>query len=258
MRENRQTTIHENKKSVKNNATLTYGINSVRESLRADNVTFLYVNERFNNHELIDLARNKGIEIKFVDAGYLDRLSGGNHHQGFVAKTKAYSTCSLDELISSVKGKKEPLFLILDGIEDPHNLGAMLRSCDAFGVDGVIMKKRGEVPLNSTVARVSTGAINYVKVATVANLTQAAEALKKNGFWIVSSDGEATQSYDEVDYKCPIALVVGSEGFGISRLLLEHSDFIIKIPMVGHVNSLNASVSAAILISQISLSRKPQ
>ena len=118
------------------------------------------------------------------------------------------------------------------------------------------MKKQGQVPLNATVARVSTGAINYVKVAVVANLTQAAETLKKNGFWIVSSDGEATQEYDEVDYKCPIALVVGSEGFGISRLLLEHSDFVIKIPMVGHVNSLNASVSAAILISEISRARK--
>jgi len=244
------------KNCAKNNDTTTYGINSVRESLRSDNVNMLFVLERMAGHELVDLAKKKGVETKFVDAAYLDRLSGGNHHQGFVARTKSYSTYSLDDLISSVKNKKDPLFLILDGIEDPHNLGAMLRTCDAFGVDGVIMKKRGEVPLNGTVARVSTGAINYVKVATVANLTQAAETLKKNGFWIVSSDGEATQSYDEIDYKCPIGLVVGSEGFGISRLLLEHSDFIIKIPMVGHVNSLNASVSAAILISQISLARK--
>lgn len=248
--------IQRKKNYAKNNDTITYGVNSVRESLRADNVNVLFVLERMARHELVDLADKKGVETKFVDAGYLDKLAGGNHHQGFVAKTKSYSTYSLDDLISSVKGKKYPLFLILDGIEDPHNLGAILRSCDAFGVDGVIMKKRGEVPLNGTVARVSTGAINYVKVATVANLTQAAETLKKNGFWIVSSDGEATKSYDEIDYKCPIGLVVGSEGFGISRLLLEHSDFVIKIPMVGHVNSLNASVSAAILISQISLARK--
>lgn len=244
------------KKQNNNKSTTTYGINSVRESLLSGNVTTLYVLERMNRHELVDLAKKNGVSLQFVDEKTLGSLSGSNHHQGFVAKVKGYETYSLEELLASVKGKKEPLFLLLDGIEDPHNLGAILRTCDAFGVDGVIMKKKGEVQLNPTVARVSTGAINYVKVAVVANLTQAAETLKKNGFWIASSDGEATQSYNEIDYKCPIGLVVGSEGFGISRLLLEHSDFIIKIPMVGHVNSLNASVSAAILISQISLARK--
>lgn len=244
------------KKQNNNKVGTTYGINSVRESLLSGNVTALYTLERMNRHELVDLAKKNGVSLQFVDASTLDSMAGSNHHQGFVAKVKSYKTYSVEDLLASVKNKKEPLFLILDGIEDPHNLGAILRTCDAFGVDGVIMKKKGEVQLNPTVARVSTGAINYVKVAVVANLTQAAETLKKNGFWIVSSDGEATQSYDEVDYKCPIGLVVGSEGFGISRLLLEHSDFVIKIPMVGHVNSLNASVSAAILVSQISLARK--
>ena len=248
--------INNKKKSSNNKSTSIYGINSVRESLLSGNVSALYALERMKSHELVGLANKKGVSIEYVDAGTLNGLAGNDHHQGFVAKVKTYETYSLEELLKSVEGKKEPLFLILDGIEDPHNLGAILRSCDAFGVDGVIMKKQGQVPLNATVARVSTGAINYVKVAVVANLTQAAETLKKNGFWIVSSDGAATQEYDEVDYKCPIALVVGSEGFGISRLLLEHSDFVIKIPMVGHVNSLNASVSAAILISEISRARK--
>ena len=117
------------------------------------------------------------------------------------------------------------------------------------------MKKRGEVPLNGTVAKVSTGAINYVKVAVVANLNQAIEKLKQNGYWVVSSDGSATQSYLDVDYNSPIALVVGSEGFGISKLVLKNSDFIVKIPMTGHVNSLNASVASAILISGVVASR---
>lgn len=239
-----------------NNVATTYGINSVRESLLSGNVIALFVLDRMANHELVDLANEKGVSLKHVDAATLDKMCGSNRHQGFVARVKTYETYTLEDLINSCGEKKDALFLVLDGIEDPHNLGAILRTCDAFGVDGVIMKKRGEVPLNPTVARVSTGAINYVKVAVVANLTQSVETLKKHGFWIVSSDGEATQSYADIDYKCPIALVVGSEGFGISRLLLEHSDFVIKIPMVGHVNSLNASVSAAILISQISLARK--
>ena len=144
---------------------------------------------------------------------------------------------------------------MLDGIEDPHNLGAILRSADAFGVDGVIIKSRGGVGLNGTVAKVSTGAISYVKVAEVNNLTKAALKLKDAGYWIVESDGSASLSYDEVDYHCPICLVVGSEGFGISRLLLSKADFVVKIPMKGHVNSLNASVATGILLSLISLKR---
>jgi 23S rRNA (guanosine2251-2'-O)-methyltransferase len=146
--------------------------------------------------------------------------------------------------------------LILDGIEDPQNFGAILRSVDAFGVDGVIIKKRNEVPLNATVAKVSTGAINWVKVAMVSNLSQAIQTLKDHGYWIVASDGSGKQDYDTVDYKSPIGLVVGSEGFGIAPLVLKNSDFIVKIPMTGHVNSLNASVASAILISEIVRSRK--
>ena len=173
-----------------------------------------------------------------------------------MAICKGYEDVPLEEILRDIKGKENPLLLMLDGIEDPHNLGAILRSCDAFGVDGVILKKKGEVGLNSTVARVSTGAINYVKVSYVSNLTNAIERLKKEGFWIVSSDGEAKMEASEVDYRGPIVLVVGSEGFGISRLVLEHSDFIVKIPMRGHVNSLNASVSAGILLSLVRLGQK--
>jgi len=162
---------------------------------------------------------------------------------------------SLRELITMGKSKENPLLVMLDGIEDPVNLGAILRSCDAFGVDGVIIRNTGNVTLNSTVAKVSTGAVAYVPVCGVPNLSQAISELKDSGYWVVSSDGSAKQDYDEVDYRGPIVLVVGSEGFGISRLVLQRSDFIVKIPMVGHVNSLNASVATGVLLSHIHLAR---
>jgi 23S rRNA (guanosine2251-2'-O)-methyltransferase len=135
-------------------------------------------------------------------------------------------------------------------------LGAILRSADAFGADGVVLKSHDGVQLNATVAKVSTGAIDYVKVAVVTNLSQAIETMKEQGYWIVASDGSATQSYSAVDYASPIALIIGSEGFGISPLLLKRSDFIVKIPMFGHVNSLNASVATGILLAEISRSRQ--
>ena len=162
----------------------------------------------------------------------------------------------MEEIIASSKSSTYPLLLMLDGIEDPHNIGAILRSADAFGVDGIIIKNRNEAPLNATVAKVSTGAISYVKVATVTNLTKAILKLQENGFWVVSADGSGKSNIDEIDYKCPICLVVGSEGFGISRLVLSKSDFVAKIDMVGHVNSLNASVATGILLSHIFYSRK--
>ena len=146
---------------------------------------------------------------------------------------------------------------MLDGLEDPHNLGAILRSVDALGGDGVIIGANRQVRLNSTVAKVSTGAIEYVPCAMVTNLNQAVQKLKDAGYWIVCSDGEARLDYREVDYNMKTCLIVGSEGFGVSKLLLKNSDFVVKIPMVGHVNSLNASVACALFLSQIYNWRNP-
>lgn len=233
-----------------------YGKNAVRATLEADNAKTLFTLKRLEKDELVAMARKKGIPVKFVEEKKLTGLAKNPSHQGFLVLSEAIRSYSLEEVLQSIPSeKKYPLIVILDGIEDPHNLGAIIRTCDAFSVDGIIMKKRGEVPLNGTVAKVSTGAINYVKVAVVANLNQAIEKLKQNGYWVVSSDGSATQSYLDVDYNSPIALVVGSEGFGISKLVLKNSDFIVKIPMTGHVNSLNASVASAILISGVVASR---
>ncbi|MCH3909723.1 MAG: 23S rRNA (guanosine(2251)-2'-O)-methyltransferase RlmB [Bacilli bacterium] len=233
-----------------------YGRNAAKSSLECDKVEKLFVSLHLANDPLCAIAKAKNVKVEVCDEGRLTSLAGSDHHQGFVALSKPFSYSSLKEIVDGAKNKKYPLILILDGIEDPQNLGAILRSCDAFGVDGIIIKNRGEVPLNSTVAKVSTGAINYIKVAMVPNLSMAIESLKKEGYWIVASDGSAKQSYDEVDYNSPIALIVGSEGFGISNLVLKHSDFIVKIPMYGHVNSLNASVATAILLSNIIITRK--
>ena len=141
--------------------------------------------------------------------------------------------------------------VLLDGINDPHNLGAILRSCDVFGVCGVIMPKHNQVMLNATVAKTSAGAINFVPVALVSNLNNAINTLKENGFWIVASDGSGKDNFQEVKYDFPTALVVGSEGQGVSQLVLKNSDFIVKIPMYGKVNSLNASVAAGIFLAEI-------
>lgn len=236
-------------------ATIIYGKNAVRETIAHGSIKTLYVSNRIKDDELLRKASAKNIDVKSADDRELTRIAKNPSHQGFVAICDDIETVSLEDMISFAKNKKYPLIAILDGIEDPHNLGAILRSADAFGVDGIVMKNRGAVQLNGTVAKVSTGAINYVKVAVVTNLNRAIETLKKSGYWVVASDGEAKMSYSEVDYKCPIAVVIGSEGFGISQLVLKNSDFIVKIPMHGHVNSLNASVAAGIFFAMIDNSR---
>ncbi|MCR4562867.1 MAG: 23S rRNA (guanosine(2251)-2'-O)-methyltransferase RlmB [Bacilli bacterium] len=240
---------------MKKDALYVYGKNAVYESLEAKSAKEVYTLSRLKDDRVIKRALELGIGVNFVDEGRLSSMASSSNHQGIVALIDPPSFCSLDELIKEASKKKDPLVVILDGIEDPHNLGAILRSCDAFGVDGVIMKNRGEVPLNSTVAKVSTGAINWVKVIAVPNLSQAIEKLKASGYWIVASDGGATTSYDEVDYSGPMAVVVGSEGFGISKLVLKNSDFITKIPMFGHVNSLNASVATGIYLAMVCAKR---
>jgi 23S rRNA (guanosine2251-2'-O)-methyltransferase len=237
-------------------STIIFGRNAVRASIEEDRVETLYAATRFQDDPFIGLARKHSVSVKFVSDGELTRMARVPSHQGFVAITEDYGTVSLDALIASAAKKQYPLLAMLDGIEDPHNLGAIIRSADAFGVDGIIIKNHGEVGLTGTVAKVSTGAINYVKIAVVANLSQAIETLKEKSYWVVSSDGSGQTAYDELDYKCPICLVIGSEGHGIQHLVLQHSDFVVKIPMFGHVNSLNASVAASVLFAQVVRSRR--
>lgn len=231
-----------------------YGKNTVREAIKSrKNIYQIYLTNY--NKEFISLANNYKITYKLVRNNELDKLIKGNH-QGIVAEVLEYRYYSLDEIIFSAKNK-HPLFVILDGLKDPHNLGAILRICDATGVDGVIIPKNRSVSLNNTVAKVSTGAIEYVKVSEVTNITNAIKKLKEKGFWIIGAEAKGNAVfYDEVDYQMPIALVIGSEGKGISRLVLDNCDYIIKIPMLGHVNSLNASVSCGVLLYEIIRKRK--
>ena len=233
-----------------------YSKNSVRECiLNNKNIKCIYVNSM--DHELVSLAKKKNLTIKVLDNKSLSSLAQGGKVQGIVAEVKDYSYSSLDEILKCAKEKVHPLIVMLDSLEDPHNLGAILRTCDAAGVDGVIIGKNRSVRLNDTVAKVSTGAIEYVKVAEVTNLTETIKKLKEEGYWIVGAEYlENSVYYDTLNYDMPTCLVIGSEGKGISALVAKNCDFLVKIPMFGHVNSLNASVSASILIYEIIKNRK--
>jgi len=228
-----------------------YGRNPVKEALREMQVTHLYLEFGFKDQSILDLIQKNNISVEYRNKNDLDRLSNNGSHQGVVAKIKDFSYSSLEEIIHKAKKVDHPIIVILDGIEDPHNFGAILRSCDVFGVSGVIIPRHGNVSLNATVAKTSAGAITYVPVAIVVNLNTAIETLKQNGFWIVSSDGSGKQNYGDIKYDFPTVLVIGSEGKGVSHLVLKNSDFVVKIPQYGHVNSLNASVAAGILLSKI-------
>lgn len=229
-----------------------YGKNSVREAINSNKeIIKLYI---ANATEFVQMAQNKKIPYEICNNKDLNRFA--NNHQGIVAEVKQYKYVKLEEITSSAR-KEYPLIVVLDGLEDPHNLGAIIRTCDASGVDGIIIPKNRSVGLNATVSRVSCGAIEYVKVCEVTNLTQTLEKLKKMGYWVVAAElTNKSVNFQKQRFDMPIALVVGSEGKGISRLVIEHSDFVVKIPMYGHVNSLNASVSCSLLIYEIIKYRK--
>ena len=163
----------------------------------------------------------------------------------------------MDQLLEAIPQGKQPLLVMLDGLEDPHNLGAILRTCDCIGADGVIIGKHRNVRLTPTVAKVSTGAIDTVKVSVVTNLAQAIKYLKKQGYWVVGTDFENSCDYREGQYDVPLVLVIGSEGFGISSLVKKNCDYCVRLPMEGSVSSLNASVAAGILLYQIHAQRHP-
>ena len=230
---------------------LIYGRNPVREALKAKRVKSVFLTDSMNDQIILEEIKLQRLETKIVTSNELTNKVKVDKHQGVVAIVKPYEYIDLNEIIRRSKSVDIPIVLILDGINDPHNLGAILRSCDVFNVSGIIIGKHNQVPLNATVAKTSAGAINFVPVALVNNINSALEKLKENGFWVVSTDGAATINYQDLKYDFPIALVVGSEGEGVSRLVLKNSDYIVKIPQYGHVNSLNASVAAAILLSRI-------
>lgn len=234
-----------------------YGKNACLSAMeRNSTLKKVYLAEGWKDPRILSILKQKGFPHQFVPYKELERMTGKGNHQGIVIEVNEYEYYDLDRLLEELDNKAYPCIAILDGIEDPHNFGAILRSGDAFGIDGYIIAQNRQVGLTNTVGHVSTGAIEYAKVAKVPNLNQALTKLKEKGYWIVSSDGSASMSYREVDYRMKTGLIIGSEGKGIGPLLLKNSDYVTKIPMEGHVNSLNASVAAALYFAAVMESRR--
>ena len=229
---------------------LIYGKNPVIEAIRAKKALKVFVMSNFSDQKVLNLIKENKLNMVAISPSEMDKMCNGVH-QGIAAELKPYQTVSLEEIIIKAKKKEKKIIVMLDGIEDPHNLGAIMRSADVFEASGIILPKHNSVTLNATVAKTSAGAINYVPVAVVNNLNQAIKELKEEGFWIVSTDGSATISYSSIKYDFPVVVVIGSEGKGVSSLVLKNSDYIVKIPQFGHVNSLNASVAAGILLAEV-------
>lgn len=200
---------------------------------------------------IIREAKKTDTIINFVDKERLDRLAGTGHHQGVVAQAAAYEYAEVEDILKAAKDKDEaPFIFILDEIEDPHNLGAIIRTANQAGAHGVIIPKRRAVGLTATVAKTSAGAINYTPVAKVTNISKTIEDLKKQGMWFVCADMDGTTMYD-LNLTGPIGLVIGNEGSGVGRLVKEKCDFVASIPMKGDIDSLNASVAAGVLAYEI-------
>ncbi|MBQ8069014.1 MAG: 23S rRNA (guanosine(2251)-2'-O)-methyltransferase RlmB [Solobacterium sp.] len=231
-----------------------YGRQVVRQVLKENRkVRKLYLQSPMP--ELEALAKKAGVPVVLADRKKLNRITESEHHQGAAVEIEPYETVSLDELIRGKKGTYGFL-IMLDELEDPHNLGAVLRTADAVNADGVIIKKTHSAGLTPTVAKVSAGAIDTVKVAAVTNLTNACKELKKQGYWIVGADMDGVD-YRTLNYDFHTVLVIGNEGKGISRLVRENCDHIVSLPMRGTISSLNASVSAGILMYGIDAKRNP-
>lgn len=227
------------------------GRNAVLELLKSEkdiNKIFIERGEKHGSiNEIIAKAREARIVLVEVDRTKLDEMA--ENHQGVVAVVPPFNYCEVEEILENAKNQNhDPLILILDGIEDPHNLGSIIRTAETAGVDGIIIPKRRNVAVNSTVVKVSTGATTYVKIARVNNLNETIRKLKEKGLWVIGTDGDAETLYYNQDLKGPLAIIIGSEGFGMSKLVKENSDILIKIPMKGKITSLNASVSAGIVI----------
>lgn len=234
---------------------LIYGRNPVLEALRHGRpMTRLWLLEDTKESvagEIVARCREAGISYKFVDKLFLDRLTEGAMHQGLVAQAGAKNYVEWETMLETAAAKGQvPLLILLDQVEDPYNLGAVLRSADALGAHGVIIPKHRAVPLTAGVGRSSAGAVEYVPVARVTNLTQTIDQLKEAGLWIIGATAEGKQTIYDTDLTGPVALVLGGEDKGLSRLVAAQCDILASIPMSGHVNSLNVSASAAIVLSE--------
>jgi 23S rRNA (guanosine2251-2'-O)-methyltransferase len=238
-------------------ADLLWGIHPVLELLKSrpeqvKNLTVQRSKKGQKIDEILALAEQHDIQVNFTEAIQGLERFGDSNHQGIIARIAPPQKIQLEELLSAAKASSpQPLFIALDSIQDPHNLGAIIRSAAAAGVDGIILPKDRSAPLSGTVAKTSAGSIALVKICTVTNLATSLKHLKKEGFWIYGAAGEAERSLYELNFSGPVCLVLGSEGKGIRPLVREQCDFLISIPMHGPLNSLNASVAAGIMLFEV-------
>jgi 23S rRNA (guanosine2251-2'-O)-methyltransferase len=228
---------------------IVYGLNPVLEALRTGRVQRLRVGDRADRRveQALALARRKNVPIERVDAATLERASRGGVHQGVVADVDAPRDYSIGELVASAL-PEAALIVVLDGVEDPHNVGAILRTANAAGVHGVIRQQRHAATLDGAAAKAAAGAVSHVRIATVVNIARALEELKEAGVWTVGLAGDVADRYDQVDLTLPTAFVLGAEGTGLRRLVRERCDRLVSIPMRGAVDSLNVSVAAGVTL----------
>ncbi len=227
---------------------LIYGLNSVIEALKAERVALIRVADRAGARvaELVRMAEAAGVRVEHAPRAVLDHAARGGVHQGVVAELRATRAWSVVDLVREADGP--PLIVVLDGIEDPHNVGAILRTADAAGAHGVVRQTRHAAALGGAVAKASAGAIAHVRIADVVNIARAVEELKELGVWTVGLAGGEPRTYDMMDLTVPIAIVLGAEGTGLRRLVRDRCDHLASIPMGGHVESLNVSVAAGIVL----------
>ncbi len=230
------------------------GIHAVREALDSgraiDHISIARGRHGERVEELVRLARQRGVPVRFEDRAQVDRLAGTREHQGVVALAAAKKMLGLEDLLARIAPARgrEGLLVLLDGIEDPHNLGAIVRTALAAGADGIVIPERRAAPLTEAVERASAGALAHLPVARVTNLVRAMEELKEAGYWLVGLDERAEKSYTEADFTIPTALVLGGEGKGLHELTRKRCDFLVSIPTTGPVRSLNVSVAAGVVL----------
>src|ERR1700733_13139781 len=237
-----------------------YGINAVTEALKAQKRSFEWVGMAKERHDirlqrLIEDCRKAGVPVKYLTRTELDRMAGTASHQGVVAVTSAKQYSDLDDVVEAKRGQHS-LIVVLDGVEDPHNLGAILRTADAAGADGVVIPERRSAAVTGAVAMVSAGAREHLPVAKATNISLALEELRDKDLWIVGLDERGEQTYDVVDYQMHCAIVLGAEGKGVHDLVRKHCDFLVSIPMLGKVPSLNVSVAAGIVLYEVVRQRR--
>ncbi len=237
-----------------------YGINAVAEALKARGRTFEWVGVSKERHDLrlqrvVDECRRQGVAVRFLIRPELDRMTGNNAHQGVVAVTSAKRYNDLEDVVAAKRGQHS-LVVVLDGVEDPHNLGAILRTADAAGADGVVIPERRAAGVTATVTKASAGASEHLPIAKVTNIARTLEELKSNNLWIVGLDEHGTQTYDSLDYNMDCAIVLGAEGKGVHDLVRKKCDFLVSIPMLGKVPSLNVSVAAGVVLYEIVRQRR--